>query len=70
MKGLPHCSRSCDDHARWGAPAATPSAEGTRVDVLGPCGRPREVTPAPWQAEERRRAEASPPVTPGEEHDA
>jgi len=27
------------------------------------------VTPAQWQAEERRRAEASPPVTQGEEHD-
>ncbi len=58
-KAIPHCSRSCDDHALWGAHAPTPSADGTRVYVICTCGRPRVVAPHAWQAEAQRRAQES-----------
>jgi hypothetical protein len=49
----------CTDHNLWFATFPTPSADGTRVYVLCSCGRPREVSPAVWQAEVARRAAAA-----------
>jgi hypothetical protein len=49
----------CAAHALWGATFPTPSADGTRVDVVCTGGRPRVVPPAQWQAEEDRRDAAT-----------
>ena len=48
----------CAAHNLWCATFPTPSQDGTRVYVVCACDRPRVVTPAQWQAEINRRAQA------------
>jgi hypothetical protein len=49
----------CALHNLWFAHAPTFSQDGTRVYVICACDRPRAVTPAQWQAELARRAQAA-----------